>query len=240
MKYKLLSLSIFTLLSIEIYSQNDEGFQVEHKGALKNIMHMGDLSAQADLLDFENTENLYAIGALENLKGEILILDGEPYISSVRDSKMILSNKLDHKAALLVYATVENWIEHEIPDSIVTYSELEKYVEHIAKTHGVNTDEPFPFMLSGKAKSIDWHIIDWKDGDTEHTHQKHIESGLHGTQTNQKVEILGFYSNSHHAIFTHHTTNMHLHVKTTDNQLAGHLDGLELGNGMTLMLPSNH
>ncbi|MDC1222045.1 acetolactate decarboxylase [Salibacteraceae bacterium] len=237
MKYKLLSFSIFVLLSIEIYSQNDEGFQVEHKGALKNIMHKGDLSAQADLLDFENTENLFAIGAVENLKGEILILDGEPYISSVEDSEMSISHTLDHKAALLVYATVANWKEHEIPDSIVTYLELEKYVVQIAKTNGINTDEPFPFMLSGTAKSIDWHIIDWEDGDTEHSHQKHIESGLHGTETNQDVQILGFYSKSHHAVFTHHTTNMHLHVKTTDDKISGHLDGLQLGKQMRIMLP---
>ena len=49
--------------------------------------------------------------------------------------------------------------------------------------------------------------------------------------------MLGFYSNSHHAIFTHHTTNMHIHVKTVDNKIAGHVDGLTLEKGMTLKLP---
>lgn len=49
--------------------------------------------------------------------------------------------------------------------------------------------------------------------------------------------MLGFYSDSHHAIFTHHTTNMHIHLKTIDNKIAGHIDGLELGKGMILKLP---
>jgi hypothetical protein len=56
---------------------------------------------------------------------------------------------------------------------------------------------------------------------------------------NVNAAVLGFYSNSHHAIFTHHTTNMHLHLKTLDNLLAGHIDDLILGEGMTLKLPSN-
>jgi hypothetical protein len=30
---------------------------------------------------------------------------------------------------------------------------------------------------------------------------------------------------------------MHLHIKTTDNKISGHLDGLALGQGMTLKLP---
>jgi hypothetical protein len=42
-------------------------FKVEYFGALKNMMHKGDISAQANLSDFENTQNLYALGALENL-----------------------------------------------------------------------------------------------------------------------------------------------------------------------------
>jgi len=93
-------------------------------------------------------------------------------------------------------------------------------------------------MLEGTASSFDWHVINWKDGDTEHSHEKHISSGLHGTIENREVDLLGFYSDSHHAIFTHHTTNMHIHVKTRDNKIAGHVDGLILGKGMILKLPS--
>ena len=55
---------------------------------------------------------------------------------------------------------------------------------------------------------------------------------------NREVEMLGFYSNTHHAIFTHHTTNMHIHVKTGGNGIAGHVDDLLLESGMLLMLPS--
>jgi len=237
MKHTILTMTIFAAFSCATTPDTDDNFKVEYKGALKNIMHKGDISAQADLTDFQDTKQFYALGAVENLKGEILILDSKPYISSVKDQNLTISNSFDHKATLLVYASVDKWTTFTIPENVITYEDLEKHIEQTAKDNGVNTEEPFPFLINGQAKSFDWHVIDWKDGDTEHSHKKHINSGLHGTLTDQDVEILGFYSKSHHAIFTHHTTNMHLHVKTTDNKTSGHLDGLTLGQGMTLKLP---
>jgi acetolactate decarboxylase len=132
---------------------------------------------------------------------------------------------------------VNKWKTLDIPASVSSYEQLEFYIEEAAKREGINTTEPFPFLLEGVAKSFDWHVIDWKEGDSEHSHEKHIKSGPNGSLENQEVKILGFYSNSHHAIFTHHSTNMHLHVKTTDDKLSGHLDGLIPGQGMTLKLP---
>jgi len=95
-------------------------------------------------------------------------------------------------------------------------------------------------LIEGTANSFDWHVIDWKVGDKEHSHEKHKTSGLHGTINDRQVELLGFYSNAHHTIFTHHTTNMHIHVRTTDNKLAGHVDDLTLGKRMILKLPETN
>ena len=80
-------------------------------------------------------------------------------------------------------------------------------------------------------------MINWPEGDHEHSHEKHINSGLHGTHKGADVQILGFYSDRHHAIFTHHTTNMHLHFISKDKSKTGHVDGLRLGNSMKLLLP---
>ncbi len=217
--------------------EKSEIFKVEYEGALKNMMHKGDVSAKVTLANFENTENFYALGALENLKGEIQIFDSKPFNTTVVDSNLTFDNSFSKKATLLVYASVSKWKSVNIPDNILTYEQLESYVQKMAEENQIKTDEPFPFLIEGKAKSFDWHVINWKDGDKEHSHEKHINSGLHGTINNRAVKMLGFYSDSHHAIFTHHTTNMHIHVKTDDNEIAGHVDGLSLGKGMVLKLP---
>ncbi|MCZ4409148.1 acetolactate decarboxylase [Cryomorphaceae bacterium 1068] len=238
MKYPFLLLLIFALSGCSTAPDADDTYTVGYHGALKNMMHKGDISAQANLADFRDEAHLYALGAVENLKGEILILDGEPYITSAEGQNLTLDHSFDHKATLLVYASVNEWTSHSIPKEVSTYEDLESHIEKVAKENGINTDEPFPFLINGMAETADWHVINWKDGDTEHSHEKHIKSGAYGTLSNQEVEILGFYSRSHHAIFTHHTTNMHLHVRATDNSTLGHLDGLALSPGMTLKLPT--
>ncbi len=200
-------------------------------------MHKGDISAKADLTIFENTEHFYALGAIENLKGEIQIFDSKTFNTIVIDSTLTFDNSFNKKATLLVYASINKWKSINIPDNVVTYEQLESFIGLTAKENQIKIDEPFPFLIEGTPKSFDWHVVNWKDGDIEHSHEKHISSGLHGTINNRQVEMLGFYSNSHHAIFTHHTTNMHIHVKTVDNKIAGHVDGLTLEKGMTLKLP---
>lgn len=243
MRAILILLTIISLSSCQTESEESSNemtnhFKVEYAGALKNMMHKGDISAKAELAELAEAEHLYALGALENLKGEIQIFDSKPYNTIVSDSLLAFDHSFDKKATLLVYASVSNWTSISIPDSIITYQQLESYIAQSAEEHQIEMDNPFPFLLEGTPQSFDWHVINWKDGDTDHSHEKHIRSGLHGTINNREVAMLGFYSDSHHAIFTHHTTNMHIHVKTVDNKLAGHLDDLTLGNGMILKLPN--
>ena len=240
MKYIIILLTIISIISCGTDNKKATEFKVEYKGALKNMMQKGDISAKTDLAIFENTKHFYALGAIENLKGEIQIFDSEPFNTMEVDSMLTFDNSFNKKATLLVYTSVSKWKLINIPNNVVTYEQLENYIEQTAQENKINTDEPFPFLIEGRPESFDWHVINWKDGDIEHSHEKHKNSGPHGTINNRQVEMLGFYSNSHHAIFTHHTTNMHIHVKTVDNKIAGHIDGLTLGKGMILKLPDTN
>lgn len=202
-----------------------------------NFMHKNDLSAKVDLSVYENKEHLYALGAIENLKGEIQIFNGHPINSYVEDGVMEFDSSFGGKAALFVAAEVAEWHTFPVPDKIVTKKEFEDFVAKSALENGIDVSEPFPFLLEGVVKEADWHVIDWKDGDTEHSHEKHISSGLNGTVENAEIEMLGFYSDAHHAVFTHHTTNMHLHMRLADGGIAGHVDDFELDGEMKLKLP---
>ncbi len=230
---------VFSSLSCTSESKDLDPILVEYKGALKNMMHQGDISAKISLEEFEGLDNFYALGAVENLKGEIQIFDSKVLNTSVEDSIMKFDDTFSKKATLLVYTTVKKWKEFEIPTEIKTLQQLDQFIEDAAKEYQIPVESPFPFRVKGLIDSLDWHVIDWKEGDMEHNHAKHKSSGLQGTVENQDIEILGFYSNSHHTIFTHHSTNMHMHFKTSDNGLAGHTDDLVLGEKMKLFLPAN-
>ena len=209
--------------------------KVEHSGALKTIMS-GNIEPVISLDSLSNKKHFYALGAVENLKGEIQIFDSKPSNSFVVDSSLQIKASYNLKAALLVYAEVDEWDSFQIKN-INTKNELEVLIFETAKNNGINLEKPFPFLLEGTVSSLDWHIINWKYGDTIHNHKKHKNSGLNGAFKNTAVEILGFYSTKHKAVFTHHTTNMHMHFKTEDNAIAGHIDDLMLNEKIVLKLP---
>lgn len=51
-------------------------------------------------------------------------------------------------------------------------------------------------------------------------------------------EILGFFSTSHKAVFTHHDTFLHMHLITKDRKKMGHLDEVLFSPGsVRLFLP---
>ena len=230
-------LSFLMMLASACNEKKDENnFEVLHSGALRTIMS-GNLTATVTLDSLESKPNLYALGAVENLKGELQIFDGESFNSRVQDSTVIVDSSFDQKAALLVYAQVSNWTDIEIPSGTSTKMELEQFIQKTAVENGISTEKPFPFLIEGTVGSLSWHVINWPEGDMEHTHQKHKNSGLNGTVKDRKVTILGFFSLYHKAVFTHHSTNVHMHFKTEDGLLAGHLDDLQLGDDMILKLP---
>lgn len=211
--------------------------EVGHAGALRNFMHKGDLSAKFSLLELKGKDHVYALGAVENLKGEIQIFDGRPAVTFAKNGEVVIDNTFEKNAALIVYTQVAAWQDVSIPADTVTRSQLQNYLKKAASDRGLNIEKPVPFLITGKTKFIDWHVIDWDPADKEHTHAKHINSGPHGRIEKADVLILGFYSNRHRAIFTHHSSDLHMHFNTKNNTLAGHIDDLELGREMVLRLP---
>lgn len=216
--------------------KTDSEVKVEYSGALMEIMS-GNIAATISLNKLKNRENVYALGALEDLKGEIQIFNGAVFNSFVSDSTVFLSSSFNKNASLLVYTSVKNWEKIEIPAQIKTKVEVEKFVFDTAKERGISIEDPFPFLITGTIQSLSWHVINWDVNDKKHTHQKHQLSGLNGTLINGNVEIVGFYSDKHKGVFTHHSTNMHLHFKTQNGKLAGHVDNVILGEKMILKLP---
>lgn len=231
---------IFTITSLAALGMGscttEKSFTVEHSGALMQIMS-GNIDATSDLGVLKGKPHLYALGAAENLHGEIQIFDGEPFYSTVTDSDVAIGPASITKASLLVYASIEEWESINIPNSVTSMADLEAFVSQAAQQKNWYSDKPFPFLISGKVAKLSWHVIQWDIRDTEHSHAKHKSSGLQGILNQEDVDILGFYSEKHKGIFTHHSTNMHLHFKTSQGELAGHVDDLSIGAEMILKLP---
>ena len=212
---------------------------VRHFGALKEIMHKGDLSSRININSLSDSTHVYGLGALKDLKGEILIWDSQPYMAEVEDSILKIDESWNRHAALLVYSQVAEWEIIELTDGFETLADLERLLAQHGHAQGLDTNKAFPFLLKGTFGKADWHVINWPEGDTEHSHAKHIASGLHGSEFDVQARVLGFYSQNHKAVYTHHTRFIHMHLFSDDGKILGHADDLQGMPSLQLYLPKS-
>ncbi|MCB9294694.1 MAG: hypothetical protein H6559_16470 [Lewinellaceae bacterium] len=232
MKYHFSLFLLAVLWNCQPRPASEASFEVGWDGALKTIMREGNLSGQVAVEEILKKKHVYALGAMEGLKGELLVWDGRPLIAMVRDSSLQLSQDGNGNAALAVYASVPRWSGAiPIPYNVRSYEALENFIRDAARKEKIDVGKPFPFLVEATANKLDYHIIDWPEGDTVHTHEKHLQAGMRGTLGAAPVKILGFYSAHHHGVFTHHSTNMHLHFMSMEAPIAGHVDSLILEGG---------
>lgn len=234
-KTTLLGLTILTFMNCTTKAQQTNN-EVKIVGEMKSVMWKGKLYGNINLDTISNKANLYGLGPVEYLAGEILIIDGKPYKSTVTsDSTMKVEETYDMKAPFFGYANISNWTEQVLPDSIQTIQQLETYLDKATK----NSPRPFMFKLIGAVEQATIHILNLPKGskvsspDEVHKVQKNYKL------KNEQTEIIGFFSTEHKAIFTHHDTFLHMHLMTIDLQKMGHLDEVLFKKGtMKLYLPT--
>lgn len=199
-------------------------------------MWKGQLYGTIDLDTISNKQHLFGLGPVEFLTGELLIIDGKAYKSSVlTDSTMQVEETFQAKAPFFGYATINSWSEQELPNHVRTISQLEAFLEKITK----KSDRPFFFQLKGRIENARIHIVNLPQGSTVSSPEDAHQGQTNYFLTNQEVDILGFFSTEHKTIFTHHDTFLHMHLITSDRQKMGHLDDLLLQKGtFKLFLPT--
>lgn len=215
-------------------------YEVKWAGSLRNVHHGIDFAGQIDLNSLAALPHLYAVGPLENLQGEITIWDGKALISRIKNQQLQVDNQLTGKACFLVYGQAASWKTIKLKSSL-SLSQVDEIVKSNAIKYGIDTQRPFPFLLSGTAKSARYHIMNRTDAKPPAPGPgSHETAKVHFTIDNSPVELLGFYSEKHQGIFTHHNSFVHLHIKTPDDKIAGHLENVELEPGATLLLPEGY
>lgn len=207
---------------------------VQIVGAMKNVMWKGELAGTIALDTIANKQGLYGLGPMAYLAGELMIMDGKSYKSTVlSDTTMAVEETFEAAAPFFVYANVGEMEESAIPDSIRSLRHLETYLDEITKS----AKRPFAFKLTGPIEKVTIHIVNLPEGtkvsSPADAHRVQVNYQLAGGQ----VEIVGFFSTEHKAVFTHHDTFLHMHLITADKLKMGHLDEALFGKGMKLYLP---
>jgi len=202
---------------------------------MRNTMRMGQLQATINPDTISNKNGLCGIGPLENLKGEIMIIDGESFVSRVKGiDGMEVENTFNAPAPFFVYANVSQWEEVSIPKFVNNLASLEKFLTDLS----TKRTTPFAFKLSGEVSEALIHIVNLPDGRKISSREEAHEGLVKYTITMESCDLIGFFSTEHQTVFTHHDSYIHVHLINHKRTKMGHLESLIFRPGfMKLYLP---
>jgi len=214
---------------------NDPAADVRTLGASANL-GKGDFSSYADLRDLQGLRHLYAVGPVQHLGGEVLVIDSVPYAVEVRDQQLRVTSSWDFQPPFLVYSQVRHWKAIDIPDDIKSYSELEAWLGPTAQRFGLSESQPFAFRLKATPAALTVTVMNRPasavPGDRPtRSYQTMWEIG------GVAADFIGFYSTQHAGVLLGANERMHIHAITRDRRKAGHVKYFDLLPGGTLYLP---
>lgn len=204
------------------YAQSSES-SVKVSGAMSNVMRKGELHGTILLDTISTKKHLYGLGPVEYLKGELLIIDGRSYVSSVgEDGSVKMEETYSVKAPFFVYTNTENWKEYKLPKRVRTLKQLEEFIDKKSK----KIKRPFAFKLEGSFSEVNYHIQNLPDGTVVKSPKDAHQGQGKYVRNDVKGDIIGFFSTEHQTVFTHHDTYIHIHFINSERTEMGHIDDL--------------
>lgn len=184
--------------------------------------------------DVTGKPHLYAVGAEENLRGEITIVDGQIMLTRAehQDKPQAISSKLDSaKATLLIGAYVEDW-ETQTNEELVSREQLENLIESAKEAKGQT--EPVMFKVDGRFRDVRLHVIRGACPMHARLHKIELPESQKAYEADlSEVEgvVVGVFAKDRIGDLTHPATSVHAHLvyKGPENQtLTGHLENFQI------------
>lgn len=231
---------IFTILFwIFIGSGRVLGQQVHTSGAARNVMMGIDLRATVALDTLLQKPHLFALGPVDDLQGEITVIDGRVYVSAVLpDGSLAHRSDSTVKAPFMAYSYVPEWNEYRVEIDVADWEALQNWMGLFAEEKGWATGEAFPFRIEGRVDYLKYHVIRRDPGKKEHNHDLHHQAKVPFEWKHRDLQLLGFYSTRHEGVFTHKGQSMHLHAADPESGANGHVDALQLKGTFNVYIPS--
>lgn len=216
--------------------------RVEQWGAMRTVLREGRTEGRVDLDDFAGRPHIYGVGALAQLAGEVTIIDGRVCLARPKGTDGIRVDEefaQDQQAALLTVAHVSAWRGFPVEQPMST-DRLEGFLRDAARQAGIDTDRPFPVLITGPVGSIEGHVINgrcpMRPADTA--------NAVGGPPArivllDDEATIVGFFAENEVGTITHHGSVTHLHfVREGEPTLSGHVDNVTLKAESVVHLPA--
>jgi alpha-acetolactate decarboxylase len=222
-----------------------EPFDVRAFGNFQRMSQTGDTRGAVKLREILTLPGSYGLGALDGLRGEILLWDGKFLVSRGQSVNGATEpSAATDEAVFFVETRVEAWDEIAIPNDM-TRSEFELFVLQTALRRGLNTDHAFPFAVRGSFRRVLWHVVTGASsvhGD-QSTEAGRVHSQGHARnrvfdQANAAGFLFGFHSGAAlEGVISHPGERFHVHYADSGFSVSGHVDDYRIAPGAVLLLP---
>ncbi len=220
-------------------------FDVRVFGNFERMSQTGDTQGVVRLREILTLPGSYGLGALEGLRGEILLWDGKLLVSRGHTANgAVESAAPTDEAVFFVESRVEAWDEMAIPNDM-TRAEFELFVLQNAARRGLSADRAFAFAVRGKFPRALWHVVTGassahgdQSAEAGRVHsQGHARTGVFD-QANVAGFLFGFYSGAVlEGVISHPGERFHLHYADEGFSVSGHVDDYRIARGAVLLLP---
>lgn len=209
-------------------------------GTLRGMMHDNQTGATVTLDEVLPNAQVYAVGALADLAGEITVLAGEAWLSypqGASGTRTETARETHAGAALLVSAAVPAW-RNVVTMAPIRFADLDDAVAELAALVGVDVGGRFPFLIEGRFEDLQWHVIDGRRLDPgAATPADHLAASIQTMRERTAATLIGFYSARDEGVFTHMGSRTHVHCVVDGPPGSGHVDQVTIPAGTTVRFP---
>ena len=214
--------------------------EVKSYGAMRAMFHEHQRGTMVTLGKITPNPNLYAVGALTDLAGEITIVNGAVHLSypvGKEDSRTEVITRSGAGATLLVTAEVAEWKSATI-NKTITFDRFDEEIGKLAVESGLGPDQRFPFILEGEFEDLRWHVVDGsRIPDNARSCEDHRKASFQAGREKAFATLIGFYSTSDQGVFTKMGSNTHIHCILENPVTSGHVDHVTIVAGTIVKFP---
>ena len=220
---------------------------IEQYGHMREVMREGKSQPRVALKDIAVDPGAVAVGALAGLNGEITIVNGGVWVARPDGIAVRITGPKaqpgDHATFLTIGRAANGWQSVSI-DAPLSGTSLEAFIESAARAHGIDTSQPFPFIIEGELSGLSLHVINGYCPIAHNPATMDAQPYRYASDGHMPGVIAGIYARDAAGVLTHHGTSVHMHALFDDSQsdagqtITGHVESVVINSGGVLRVPT--
>ncbi|MFC4698975.1 acetolactate decarboxylase [Glaciecola siphonariae] len=212
-----------------------DAYVIESYGSRLSLIHEGKLDSTVNLKELDISD-IYAIGPVEGLQGEVTVYGGNISISTVINGAPSVSANQDTGAIFLITAKHNDWLTHSVARELSGLNEVESYIKGLLEANNIDLTQPRAFRIETSVPYMKYHII-FKTNNTPHDMAEHRKAKIKFELADTEVDIVGFWVDEHRVgKFTHPGKRTHMHFIAKDQSTSGHIDNIVVPIGAQIFI----